>query len=193
MKKKLENNNKIQKNKNLISNNKNDDNEKKINQEIDSFDRKMKLLKKYYIYLITKKNNLKNNGEKGKIADEINIPKKETDVYILFNEVILLIDNIDNGPHKYNIYKEQLKNVLKKYEKISKGELNEAKVKDMQNKLVVPEEEEFYKNTNKDKNIIYDLKKEGKIGGKLNLFVITSLIIPLFYIFNYYNSYMKNK
>ena len=193
MKKKLENNNKIQKIKNLFLSNENDDNEKKINQKIDSFNKKMKLLKKSYIYLITKKNNLKSKEEKDKISEQIDIPKIETDIYILFNEVLLLIDNINNGSHKYNIYKEQLRNVLKKYEKISKGELDEAKVKDIQNKLVVPEEEEFNKKTNRDKNIIYDLKKEGKIRGRANLFVITSLIIPLFYIFNYYNSYMKNK
>ena len=83
---------------------------------------------------------------------------------------------------------EKLRNILTKYNKIKKDELNEAKVKDKQNKLFSPEKEELEKSNNKDKNIIHDFKK----GGNKKLFLITSLIIPLFYIINYFNSYTKN-
>ena len=172
---------------NTISNNKYD-NDNKINQEIDNFEKNIKFLKNNYIYLITKKNNLKDKKEKNKLTDEINIPKKENDIKQLFNKIILLINSKYKEPHIYNICMEKLRNVLTKYNKIKKDELNEAKVKDKQNKLFSPEKEELEKSNNKDKNIIHDFKK----GGNKKLFLITSLIIPLFYIINYINSYTKN-
>ena len=184
--------NKVNKNKfinksgNIIS--KNNEYENKINNEIENFESKIKTLKNYYIYLITKKSGLKTKKEKEKIEEEIDIPKKQNYVNAFFNNLILLINNNNiNDRDKYNLYMKKIKNILKKYEKINKNELSEAKSKDKVNKLNIPEnDEDFYKK--EDQNLIYDLKK----GKSKKIFVITSILLPLFYILNYFNSYSKN-
>ena len=163
-------------------------NDNKVNLEIDNFESKIKNLKKFYIYLITKKSELKSKKEKEKLEEEINIQKKQKDINIFFNNLLLLINNnnINNGKNKYDLYMGKIKNILNKYEKINKAELSEAKTKYKQNKLSLPENEDLYKK--EDKNIINDLKK----GRTKRIFVITSILLPLIYIFNYFNAYSKN-
>jgi len=163
-------------------------NDNKVNDEIDNFESKIKNLKKFYIYLITKKSELKSKKEKEKLEEEINIQKKQKDINIFFNNLLLLINNnnIINGKNKYDLYMGKIKNILNKYEKIKKTELSEAKTKYKQNKLSLPENEDLYKK--EDKNIINDLKK----GRTKKIFVITSILLPLIYIFNYFNAYSKN-
>ena len=78
--------------------------------------------------------------------------------------------------------------ILKKYKKIKEKELSNSKIKDRQNKLDKKENNENGKFPIINKNEYINLKKNSN----KNIFVITSLMIPIFYIFNFFNSYIKN-
>ena len=154
---------KVEKNKYINIDNNNDLNNKyyenRINEEINNFEHALNYLKRCYLYLICKKRKLKNKKEKDKLMADFNISKKQTDLKKIFDNVLLLINNkklIDQN--KYNLYIKIVMNILKKYEKIKKSEISEAKIKDMQNKLDIPENDALISDNNL--NLFNELKKE---------------------------------
>ena len=158
--------------------------ENRINEEISNFERALKYLKKCYIYLICKRSNLKNKAEKEKLMADFDISKKQEDVTKLFNNILLLINKyIDKN--KYYLYIQIITNILKKYEKINKSEISEAKIKDKKNELAIPENDVLLNNNN------LDLLKELKKKDNKKFFILSSLIIPLLYIYNYFNNNWK--
>ncbi len=135
----------------------------------------MKYLKKLYIYLICKRSNLKSKKEKEKILAYFDFNKKIDDTTKLFNNVLLLIDNKKNNKNR-NAYINKIRNILKKYEKISKSEVAEGKTMDKQKLLGIPEKE-ISDNSN--------MMKEFKKGNSKKFYFISSIILPLIYISNY--------
>ncbi len=179
---------KVERNINInIENNNNANNqyyENRINEEINNFERSLNYLKKCYIYLICKKGNLKNKAEKEKLMADFDISKKQEDVTKLFNNILLLINKYTEQ-NKYYLYIQIIKNILKKYEKINKSEISEAKIKDKKNELAVPKNDVLLNNNN------LDLLKELKKKDNKKFFILSSLIIPLIYIYNYFNNNWK--
>ena len=159
-----------------IPNNK--DNENKINNDIINFKKKLKYLKKLYIYLITKENNLNSEKEKEKLKGEIDISKKEKEeVSQLFNGIIAQI----KSSNQFNIYKDTIKKILKKNEKIKEKELDEAEDKMKQNNLNFPKKDIYLDNNHID---YQNINSESKGCGNFIFFILT-ILIPFLFIFYY--------
>ena len=169
--------------KNIKKNDKNDSlNENEALYEINDFELQLKYLKKLYIYLICKRSNLKSKKEKEKILANFDFNKKIDDTTKLFNNVLLLIDNKKNNKNR-NAYINKIRNILKKYEKISKSEVAEGKTMDKQKLLGIPEKE-ISDNSN--------MMKEFKKGNSKKFYFISSIILPLIYISNYFFLNLKS-
>ena len=135
-----------------------------------------------YIYLICKRSNLKSKKEKEKILANFDFNKKIDDTTKLFTNVLLLIDNKKNNKNR-NAYINKIRIILKKYEKISKSEVAEGKTMDRQNLLGIPEKE-ISDNSN--------MMKEFKKGNSTKFYIISSIILPLIYISNYFFLNLKS-
>ena len=140
-----------------------------VDEEIKNFETNLKNLKNSYIDLIIKK---KKKLEKEKLEID-NIVEQENNIRKIFNNLIALGQN--NG-NKKKIFLKKIKDVLKKYNKIKKEEINEAKNKEckIQNKLKLTNDNDLLSNIRRRK-----------------IFTFVSVLVPLLFIFKYFVRYSK--
>ena len=169
----------IQKETNLI-NNENNANIDENNQILDTlflnFKTRIEELKEHYIYYLNnKKKYINNKNELKKLEKKVNIPQKREDLKMIYKDLILYINTIyKNSPYnKIKCFKKII-NYLKDY-----GKINDKKNKNSKELEAYKKNDEFNMDkTLKDKQY----KKALLIGG---------VIIPLFYIINYFYSNFK--
>ena len=138
--------------------------------DVENFENKLLNLKKIVLSLMAEKHYLLSFKEKIKLIEENNlvVEKKKNKIYDLFIKI-----------KNKNISNELLLNILKKYEKISNRDIKIAKYYYLKNKKD--------ENNNKANNI-----NNNNNNNRFNIMKnIGSMILPLFYIANYYNSFQK--
>lgn len=167
---------------------------------IQKFDDKIKSFKKYIIYLLVKKHYLKSEKLKQKLILEKNnsVIEHEKDIYEFFiflkTCIISLKDNNYNNQKKKE-YKMMILDILNNYAKINLRDVAIAQ------KLYKEGKINKYISINKNKihkykykyNISPDKKGE-KVFDKKNLksfITLSFLVIPLIYIYNYFDSNQK--
>ena len=187
----IENNN--ESNYNLVFNDKILEN--KLQNEIDnillSFEKKLILLKNYYLCLLIQKHYAKTKSEKEKIIKDINIINKRE---LFYKDYLNLIEYLqeklkyDNNQKK-KIYFDKIINILEKYKTITKFDIKYTK--------------KIYKKENKispynlnDKFIEKNPKFNKIIGGIFNndfntkkIIISTSFLLPIIYGINYLMSF----
>lgn len=159
-----------------------------IDTEISNFEKELKDLRKIYKNIIEKRSSLNSKKEKEKLIKEADITNKQNDIYQMFINLLFLIkNNIFNDQIKYNSFKEQLMNILKKNHKINKIIIPVSN----QNKLI----ETKKKNNGHDSgNIDFDEKNLGKDPKKSNnkkIFLLISFMLPFFYAMDFFMRYLK--
>ena len=180
---------KMNNNSNIISND--IDNENIINSKIEEFENKLKLLKQYYLNVFNKKGDLK---KKKDFNNDI-VNKEEMDINRAFGNLILLIHNknIVNSHDKYSIYIQKIKKILKKYESLKSEEvLPKIIVKEKGNKIDFSIKEHSNKNEQKNNNAFKALNNDLIKPMNKRLPILISLLVPLYYLYNFINTYSKN-
>ena len=158
--------------------------QKELNEILISFEKKVKLLKNYYLCLLVQKHFLKTKAEKEKLIKEINIKNKRE---IFYKAYLNVIENIrDKFKFDLNennkIYLDKIINILKKYKTIYKFDIKYAK-------RIFKEENDLspYNLDIKNNNVFSELLK-GIFKNDLNykkILVSTSIILYLLYGINY--------
>lgn len=169
---------KIKKEYSLIKKNRNIINEKEkeeiknvcieIDKKINILDNNIKELKDAYINGIIKKQVIKDKNEKKKFIKKLNIQGKRNKLKIIYNEIIkILNDKINETEIKNNYYK-GMNELLTKYEKINEKDINEGKIKYINNKNI-------------------EHKRKNKINEK-KIFII---LLPIMFVINYFMNNLK--
>ena len=186
--------------KNKIKKDNNNDNNNNITKNnsnnifiyIQKFKIKIKIFKRYIIYLLIKKYYLKSKSLKKKlIANKSkNIIKIKKKIYNTFNHLKMLINSLKDN--EYNSRKKEeysiiLLNILRHYEKINKKDIKIKKI--LYNKRNIKE----YININKTEFNYYQNEKNIFNYKKTKLFMALSfIIIPFFYFYKYFITYGKD-
>jgi len=169
----------IQKETNLI-NNESDSNIDENNQILDTlflnFKTRIEELKEHYIYYINnKKYYINNKNELKKLEKKVNIPQKRENLKMIYKELIL---------HINTIYKNSPYNKIKCFQKVIKYLKYYEKINDKKNKK--SKELEAYKKSDK-----FNMDKTLKDKQYKKALLIGGVIIPLFYIINFFYSNFK--
>jgi hypothetical protein len=182
---KIQNSNKIRNKKNQINN--------RINSEIYNFEQKIKNLRMIYKNLKEKRSILKTKKEKEKLMNEVDIIKNQNDTKNMFLNLLFLIKNNSYNENKYNLYKEKIMNILKRYNKINKNQNYKEQIKYKQKKYSQTLE---VNKSNYERDVISDDKnvkiiKNIKSITNKKIFFMFSFMIPFFYIIDYISRYSK--
>ena len=176
-------------NTNKLKNKKNN----QINADIYNFEQKLKNLRIVYKNLIEKRSFLKTKKEKEKLMKEFDIIKSQNETKQMFLNLLFIIKNDAYNENKYNLYKEKIMNILKRYHKINKNQNSKEQIELEQKKLSHPLKVKKIYKINHEGNVNFNDKNMKNIKNKANkkIFFMFSFMIPFFYIIDYISRFSK--
>ena len=142
-----------------------------IDKKINILENNIKELKDSYINGIIKKQLIKDKNEKKKFIKKLNIQEKRNKIKIIYNEIIKLLNDKINETEIINDYCKRINELLTKYEKINEKDINERKIKYINN----------------ENNEIIENKGKKKINEK-KIFII---LLPIMFVINYFVNNLK--